>query len=191
MANGGSDTSAPQTFTIAVNRLEYPPVVSGSSKTVLENASVTFSPSDFTSCYSDVNADSVLQTVEFTSLPADGTLTLAGVPVTVGQQISPADVSGLAYRPDSQFVGSDGFTWSASDGVEYAAEDANRISDGRAASDRRQLQRRGGENAVLAFSTADFANNFSAPGAGESLTMVESTPCPQTASWIWRAWQSG
>ena len=53
-----------------------------------------------------------------------GSLTLAGVPVTAGQQIAPADLNGLAYEPNSQFVGSDGFTWSASDGVLYATADA-------------------------------------------------------------------
>ena len=137
---------------------------------------MTFSASDFTSCYSDVNADSVLQTVEFTSLPADGELTLAGVPVTVGEQIAPADLSGLAYQPDPQFVGNDGFNWSASDGVDFAAEDATVSLAVEPPPTANNFTVLAAENTVLAFSTADFADNFSAPGAGESAIGPDHLP---------------
>ncbi len=62
------------------------PTVSNISKTGDEDNIITFSAADFTSAFSDADGDS-LNTIQITSLPANGTLLLNGVNVTLNQDI--------------------------------------------------------------------------------------------------------
>ena len=69
----------------------------------------------------------------------------------------------LGYQPNTQFMGNDAFTWSASDGVLYATapmpqNDAPTVVPPPTTGG---FGEQVAENAVLAFSTDDFANNFS------------------------------
>jgi uncharacterized delta-60 repeat protein len=122
-ANGGVDTSAPQTFTITVNAVNDAPVVANVSKSGTEDTTVTFGASDFTSQFSDVDGDS-LSTIQITSLPANGTLKLSGVDVTLNQEIPAASLDNLTFDPAANWNGSDSFDWNASDGTAYAATGA-------------------------------------------------------------------
>lgn len=64
--------------------------------TLAWNATQAFSAADFG--YGDVEGNALMEVV-ITSLPAQGTLTLAGSPVAAGQAIAAADIGGLLYTP--------------------------------------------------------------------------------------------
>jgi hypothetical protein len=100
-ANGGQDTSAPQTFTITVLPVNDPPVANGQSLTVAEDAAlaITLSGSDI---------DSQTLTFSIVTPPAHGTLSGSGASRT--------------YRPATNFVGADSFTFRANDGGLNSAE---------------------------------------------------------------------
>ncbi|WP_199245382.1 cadherin-like domain-containing protein [[Phormidium] sp. ETS-05] len=95
------------------------PTVSNISKTGDEDNIITFSAADFTSAFSDADGDS-LNTIQITSLPANGTLLLNGVNVTLNQDIGPANIFSLTFTPTADYNGSTSFTWNGSDGSNYA-----------------------------------------------------------------------
>ena len=102
-ANGGSDTSAAQTFTITVTPLNDPPVANADSATVAEDdpTGVTF---DVLANDTDVDAGTTLSVSSFDgSTIADGTLTDNGG-------------GSFTYLPDPGFNGSESFSYVASDG---------------------------------------------------------------------------
>ena len=83
VANDGTASSNTATATLAMVP-DNPPIVSDFGVTLAENVATAIPASRFAAHYSDMDGDSC-QEVEITSLPADGTLTLVDVPVTVGQ----------------------------------------------------------------------------------------------------------
>ena len=98
VANGGDDTSQPQTFTITVNGLNDDPTAVDDILTVLEDAPATVV--DVRANDTDIDGNTL--TVTAVSDPANGTATLAaGV---------------VSYQPDANFFGSDAFTYTVSDG---------------------------------------------------------------------------
>ena len=98
VANGGDDTSQPQTFTITVNGLNDDPTAVDDTLTVLEDAPVTVV--DVRANDTDIDGNTL--TVTAVSDPANGTATLAaGV---------------VSYQPDANYFGSDSFTYTVSDG---------------------------------------------------------------------------
>ena len=56
-----------------------------------------------------------MQSVTITNLPANGQLSLAGVPVAVNQEIPVADLGNLTYQGNFGFAATDSFTWGAAD----------------------------------------------------------------------------
>jgi len=101
-ANGGVDTSAPQSFTITVTPVNDPPVAGPDSETVAEDdaTGVTF---DVLANDTDVDGD-VLSVASYdASTIANGTLTANGG-------------GSFTYVPDSGYVGSESFTYVVSDG---------------------------------------------------------------------------
>ena len=72
------------------------------SLNVFDNANHVFTVAEFTNGYTDPEGNN-LSAVKIDSLPAKGSLTDNGVPVTVGQFIPVADISAgnLVYTPDS------------------------------------------------------------------------------------------
>ena len=117
-SDGLAYAAATATVSIAV---EPPPVAGGIAKTAIENTELDFTAADFTSAYSDADPNDALQTVAITVLPSQGQLSLDGTPVTAGEEISVGDLSGLCYQPNPSFIGSDAFSWTASDGLTYSA----------------------------------------------------------------------
>lgn len=122
-ANGGVDTSAPQSFTITVTPVNDAPVVTGYAVNGLEDVAVTFTAADFTGHYSDVESNPMTK-VRITSLPATGTLKLSNVDVTLNQEISTTLLGGLTFNPAANWNGSMSFGWNGFDGAIYAAANA-------------------------------------------------------------------
>jgi hypothetical protein len=122
-ANGGSDTSAPQTFTITVNPVNDRPTLSAIGVSSKINNDVVFTAVDFENGFNDVDGDS-LDTVRITSLPRNGVLKLGGTAVTISQEIPVANLGQLTFTPDADWTGTTSFTWMGSDGSLFAATPA-------------------------------------------------------------------
>jgi hypothetical protein len=122
-ANGGSDTSAPQTFMITVNPVNDRPTVADGEVVGKVNEVITFSAADFETGFADVDGDN-LATVKITELPLNGELALSGTAVTFNQEIPVASLSTLTFTPDANWDGTTSFNWNGSDGTFYAATSA-------------------------------------------------------------------
>jgi len=122
-ANGGVDTSAPQSFTITITPVNDPPVVSSYAVNGVEDVAVTFTAADFTGHYSDVELDPMTK-IRITALPATGTLKLSNVDVTLNQEISTTLLGGLTFNPAANWNGSTSFGWNGFDGAIYASANA-------------------------------------------------------------------
>ena len=121
-------TSDPATVTVTVEA-DQPPVVSNSSKSVLENSTLALASADFSGQFSDPIGGDSLQAVQITTLPQRGTLALSGEPVSAGQVIAAAELGDLAYQPAANYSGEDSFQWNGSDGQLYAASPATMSVD--------------------------------------------------------------
>jgi len=108
-------TTAAFTFTDA-SVPTYGPI----GKTGAEDTTLAFTQSDFTSTYADVNTSAPVS-VTIVSLPATGTLRLAGVDVTAGQVVPYADLGGLTYVPAANANGAIAFLVRASDGTNLSS----------------------------------------------------------------------
>jgi len=82
----------------------------------------TFWTTDFP--FSDVDVGDWLTAVKITSLPAHGTLMLAGTPITAvpSAAIPAANTNTLTYTPNANYVGSDSFKYQVSDGKAFSAD---------------------------------------------------------------------
>lgn len=125
---GGSAESglSGHVFDNVVGPVNGAPTVSAVGVTTLEDTAHTFAAAEFTASYTDPDGDP-LQTVRVASLPANGTLTNNGVPVTAGNlplDIPIANIGNLVYTPNANFDQTDTFNWNASDGLAFAASNA-------------------------------------------------------------------
>jgi len=101
--------------------INHAPVVSSFSKSGTQDTPLSFAAGDFAGAFTDPDAGDTLQTIQIVSLPGQGVLTLAGSPVTVGQEIPVGQIGTLMYTPGSGYTGPDSFLWNGSDGRLYAA----------------------------------------------------------------------
>ena len=126
---GGYTLSSPYEATVSIadddgTSGNYAPEVENSSKTMLEDATLAFAGSDFSSHFSDEDVGDSLQTVQITTLPTHGTLKLSGETVEVDDEIASANLGNLAYYPAADYNGFDSFQWDGSDGEEYSGSPA-------------------------------------------------------------------
>lgn len=97
-----------------------PPVVSAISVNVEVGFTLLLSANHFLAAFSDPNPGDSLQKIKIVTLPGQGVLKLSDQPVLVNQEISVNDLGDLTYTPN-QFVPTvDSFTWTASDGNQFA-----------------------------------------------------------------------
>ena len=93
------------TVTVTINSVNDAPA--GTDKTIVidQDASYTFSASDF--ALSDVNDSpaNTLAGVTITTLPVVGTLTLSAAPVIIGQVVAVANLGNLVYTPVASATG--------------------------------------------------------------------------------------
>jgi len=87
--NTGTGGALQDTDTLSINITPVNDAPAGTDKTIttLEDTGYTFAAADFGFTDPNDTPANTLQAVIITTLPATGTLTLAGVPVTVGQSI--------------------------------------------------------------------------------------------------------
>ncbi|HYG18528.1 MAG TPA: tandem-95 repeat protein, partial [Ohtaekwangia sp.] len=121
-----------QSYTLIVNRA---PAVSTFSFVVNEDVPANFTQQDFAGAFTDVD-NNTLSAVKIVSLPESGTVRLNGAAVAVGQEIGFVAIPNLSYLSAEDFVGSDTFTWTGSDGFAYSTANAsvnitiNPVNDG-------------------------------------------------------------
>ncbi len=123
--NGGSTafSTALETATITVLPVNDLPTVSVVSLTLNEDTRLTFTDTDFTRSYSDID-NNPLAALQILTLPANGRLSLGNTAVTPNQTLTAAAISTLTFTPAPNYFGSDSFTWSASDGTAFATTPA-------------------------------------------------------------------
>jgi glycosidase len=114
-----SDGTNSDDFVTTLTVAYVPPTLTDFSKAGNVNQAVFFAASDFISNFSDPEGYTLVS-VQITTLPANGVLTLNGNPVAAGDQIAAADLDNLVFTPDTDFSGSTSFTWNAFDGTGFA-----------------------------------------------------------------------
>ena len=106
-----------ETVTINLTNVNEAPTGTDATVTINEDTSHTLTTANFG--FSDVDAGDSLSSVRIETLPGAGGLTLSGVPVTVGQVISVADITAgnLVFTPvaDATGTGYASFTFSVRD----------------------------------------------------------------------------
>ena len=150
-------------FTVTVGEINDLPILSNITKNITEDIPYQFTLADFTSKFADDDGDELVN-VRIESLPADGTLKLNNVDVTLQQVIAAADLSKLAFIPDFNWdEGSTSFEWNASDGAAYAVAKAlvtfnvQSINDAPIISD---VEKQGQEGGNVIFALSDFSAAF-------------------------------
>ncbi|RPH74827.1 tandem-95 repeat protein, partial [bacterium] len=111
---------------VKVNPVNDLPTISSHSKSGLEDTTVEFSCVDFTDQFIDSDGDK-LALLKLVSLPAHGSLSLAGESVRSGQEIDAVELNALSYRSALGYTGMDYFLWTASDGTDWAVR-SSRVS---------------------------------------------------------------
>ena len=172
------------TFKVTVGEINDPPVLSDITKNITEDIPYQFSVADFTSKFADDDGDALVN-VRIESLPADGTLKLNNVDVTLQQVIAAADLSKLAFIPDFNWdEGSTSFEWNASDGASYAVAKAlvtfnvQSINDAPIISD---VEKQGQEGVNVIFALSDFSAAFTDLD-GDALNKIRIEELPSHGS---------
>lgn len=115
----GHGNTATSTVLINVVPVADPPTSADNAVTVDEDSEIVLAETHF--AFADGDPGDTLVTVRIDSVPTDGQLLFAGVPVTDGQVISRSDIVAgkLAFRPDDNESGNNyaTFDYSVSDGA--------------------------------------------------------------------------
>ncbi len=62
--------------------------------------------------------------IKISGLPVNGAISKSGIPVSVNDEISVADINKLSYLPNHGYTGIDSLTWNAYDGFSYTPSNA-------------------------------------------------------------------
>ncbi|HIK13203.1 MAG TPA: DUF4347 domain-containing protein [Oscillatoriaceae cyanobacterium M33_DOE_052] len=119
-ASNNNTASTSTDNTVTYNTI---PTITNINKTGDEDTNITFTETDFTTVFSDIDNDS-LNKIQITSLPTNGILQIGGVDVTLNQEILLANIPNLTFIPAADFNGNSSFTWNGSDGSNYATTTA-------------------------------------------------------------------
>ncbi|MDQ8182961.1 putative Ig domain-containing protein, partial [Pelagicoccus sp. SDUM812005] len=147
-----------------------------------EDASISFERETFEQAFSDVDGDDTLQSVRIDSLPENGSLTLAGETIELGQTISVDQLPNVAFQPNENWNGHTDFQWSGFDGADWSAQaatvsiDIENINDAPVATFSVAAQT-ANEDAAFSFTLPE--NLFSDIDAGDTLTLSAQLP-----SWL-------
>jgi hypothetical protein len=122
-ASEADDGSGAVTKNFTITITPIPPTTGNNTVTMMGDSSYTFKTSDFPFTDPD-NDGETLQSVRIDSLPAQGTLTLNGNPVSAGQVIPVGQVGNLQYAPPANRTGSPlaNFAFAVSDGVAFSSD---------------------------------------------------------------------
>jgi hypothetical protein len=167
---------------IVVNAVNDAPVLGAVAVAGTEDTLVSFNTALFTTQYSDLE-NNPFTSLTVATLPATGSLRLAGAAVTAGQVIPVAELGGLSYMPALNENGAKIFTVRASDGSALSVPTTvavvlGGVNDAPAlAAVRKSLN----EDATLTFSMGDFSTQFTDPeNSGLSSLKILSLPTAGT-----------
>ncbi|MGQ7946327.1 Ig-like domain-containing protein [Flavobacterium sp. WC2509] len=104
----GGCPPATATGTIIVNN---PPVATNDTNATIASSAGATGINALTA----TDSDGTIASYTVLTLPANGTLALGGVAVTVNQVLTPAEAATLTYDPIGTFTGTDSFTFTATD----------------------------------------------------------------------------
>jgi subtilisin family serine protease len=121
-ATDGTNT-ATRIFQVTVTPVNDLPIVSNFTVDLFENSIKYFTATLFSNQYSDVES-SPMSGIKIVSLPLNGQLLFNSSPVGVGMFIAATQISQLAYQPNLNYLGTDSFQWTASDGTAFATTPA-------------------------------------------------------------------
>jgi gliding motility-associated-like protein len=105
-----------QQFILIVNTR---PTITSFNVTTSEDVPVTFSATQFSSVYKDVNQHA-MASIQITAMPVSGTLLLSAQEVKPNDTIPASSLNSLIYKPDLNYAGNDKFEWKASDGYHFS-----------------------------------------------------------------------
>src|SRR6185436_15871444 len=178
----GTVFSGAATLTVNVTPVNDAPTTSNNTITTPEDTAFTFASSDFP--FSDVDTGNTLQSVKITSLPATGSLTLSGVPVTANQIIAVASLGNLVFTPVANGNGSPytTFGFQVSDGTVFSSAatltvNVTPVNDAPTTSNNTVTT---SEDTAFTFAAGDFP--FSDVDSGNTLQSVRITSLPATGS---------
>jgi hypothetical protein len=126
--NDGTVDSAVATVTLTVTAVNHAPTSTGGSLSMAKNTVKTFAASDFP--FADVDAGDTLGAIKVTSLPANGTLSLGGTPITSvpSAAIAVANIGTLTYTPTANYLGAVSFNFQVRDASLFSADATMAIS---------------------------------------------------------------
>ena len=182
--NDGTVNSAVETVTISVVAVNDAPVLGAVAVAGQEDTTVSFTSALFSTQYSDLESNP-FTSLTVTTLPASGSLKLAGAAVTVGQVILVADLGGLTYAPALNENGVKTFTVRASDGSALSVPTTVTVVLGGVndAPSLAAVSKSGNEDATLTFAMSDFytgtasTSKFSDPD-GSALSKIKIVSLP-------------
>lgn len=102
---------------------------SWSPSAILEDTSLKFTASDFTSKFSDTDGDTLTK-IQITQVPdiSKGTLTLNNVVLVNGSEVAAGDFGKLVFKPNLDFNGAVTFKYKGSDGYIFTNESSVNIT---------------------------------------------------------------
>ncbi|MDQ8186653.1 putative Ig domain-containing protein [Pelagicoccus sp. SDUM812002] len=122
-------TRLERTITLRPSDANDAPEISNIQLSGGEDNAVPFERETFEQAFSDVDGDDTLESVRIDSLPGNGTLTISGEPVALGQIVPIAEVSNLAFQPNEDWNGHTDFQWSGFDGTDWPSKAATASID--------------------------------------------------------------
>ena len=176
--------SAVEAVNISVVAVNDAPVLGAVAVAGAEDTLVTFSTALFTTQYTDTESNA-FTSLTVATLPATGSLKLAGSAVTAGQVIPVAELGGLTYMPELNGTGAKTFTVRASDGSALSVPTTVTVLLGGSndAPALAAVSKSLNEDTTLTFAVSDFytvtpaTSKFSDPeGSGLSSVKVLSLP---------------
>ncbi|MEI7957452.1 MAG: Ig-like domain-containing protein, partial [Verrucomicrobiota bacterium] len=123
VANTNNVWSSTAWLTVNVTRLNHAPTSIGGSVILKPNTVKTFAAGDFP--FVDVDTGDTLGAIKVvTTLPAHGTLSLNGTPITSvpGAVIPVASIGTLTYTPAAGYLGADSFKYQVRDAALFSAD---------------------------------------------------------------------
>ena len=180
-SDGQAYAASAAQFSFSITRAYQTPTLADVSKTVAQDATLTFSTADFAAAFTDANAGAALAKIQITALPSNGVLQYNGSPVlAAGLEIPMGLIPGLTYAPNAGFAGTDTFGWNGTDATAYAAAPAlvtigvTRVNH---APTEGTIAKTLVQDNTLTFSLLDFSGAFNDP-AGATLQKIEITALP-------------
>jgi gliding motility-associated-like protein len=182
-SDGEAYAETPANVNIDIEPINDGSEVSDFAKTVEEDETLTFTPEDFTSHFTDIDGDELVE-VKILTLPDNGTLFLNGEPIEAGQEIPASELGNITFVPDANFNGETSFTWTGSDGQGYASPTAETTITVTPVNDlptNEDVEKSGIEGSPITFTEEDFTNEFEDVD-GDELVEIQIVSLPDNGT---------